>query len=271
MSALREMSGRVADAIATPNSPSGSCMKRKANWSQLTGPLTPRTRSTMVEAKFVFTATLTCTAAVPTMAGIISRMMRCNPGCDQSIAGRKENPARCRLGSCHTSCSAPPSTTPHAIPCMAEIPRYEPRPMPNATPNTTEPTLNSVDASAGTPNWLHALRTPIACAANATSSRNGNMIRVIVIASANFPGSAVSQPGASSFTNAGLNVTPRTHRMPTMRITAVPTRFARCAASSRRFPARYCEKVGTNAEESAPSAKRSRVRLGMRNPSENAS
>ncbi len=42
--ALREMAGRVAEAMATPNKPSGSCMNRKAYPSQATGPSGPRHR-----------------------------------------------------------------------------------------------------------------------------------------------------------------------------------------------------------------------------------
>ena len=69
--ALREMEGSMAEAMATPNRPRGSCMKRKANCNQLTGPFSPRSGSTMVEARLVLTATFTCTAAVPMMAGPI--------------------------------------------------------------------------------------------------------------------------------------------------------------------------------------------------------
>jgi hypothetical protein len=64
---------------------------------------------------------------------------------------------------------------------------------------------------------------------------------------------------------------PKAHKLPTTIRTAVVTRLARTAASLRLFVLRYWVKVGTNADESAPSAKRSRVRLGMRNPSRNAS
>jgi len=49
---------------------------------------------------------------------------------------------------------------------------------------------------AGTPNLLHAFKTPMACAANATSSRKGNMMRVMRTANSNLPGTAAN-PGAS--------------------------------------------------------------------------
>ena len=48
--------------------------------------------------------------------------------------------------------------------------------------------LKKVDASAGTAKRLQAFKTPMACAASATSSRNGNMMRVIFTASSNLPG-----------------------------------------------------------------------------------
>ena len=97
------------------------------------------------------------------------------------------------------------------------------------------------------------------------------MMRVMLMASWNLPGSASSHPGASRPTSTGLNTVPSTHSAPTIRITAVPTRLESSAASFFPLVARYSVKVGTKAEESAPSANRSRVRLGMRKPREKAS
>src|SRR5579885_3081270 len=156
------------------------------------------------------------------------------------------------MPSMRVKCSAGPSQTP------------------SATPNPTEPMLKNVDAIAGTPNRFDAFSTPMACAASATSSRNGNMMRVMVTASSNFPGTA-EKPGANRRTSAGAKIMPAAHRLPTSTISAVATRFARRAASALPRVARYSVKVGTKALESAPSANRSRVRLGMRNPSMNAS
>jgi hypothetical protein len=61
---------------------------------------------------------------------------------------------------------------------------------PNRRPNPTEPRLKNVEAMAGTPNLCDALSTPMACAASATSSRKGNMMRVMVTARANLPGTS---------------------------------------------------------------------------------
>jgi hypothetical protein len=130
--------------------------------------------------------------------------------------------------------------------------------------------LKSVDASAGTPKLPLAFSAAIACAANATSSRNGNMIRVSSTVSANLPGTC-SNPGANSRTNCGLKIIPNTQSGPTTRTTAVATRLESWDASRFPSPASERVKTGTSADDSAPSAKRLRVRLGMRKASWNAS
>ncbi len=116
---------------------------------------------------------------------------------------------------------------------MGAIPSHGPNPKPSSRPNATEPALKNAEASAGTPNWLHAFSTPIACAASATSSRNGNMICVSRTAAAVFSGSAWVQLGVSSGTNHGAAAIPNRHRPPTNRMIAVATRFARWMASLR--------------------------------------
>ena len=57
------------------------------------------------------------------------------------------------------------------------------------TPPMIEPTLKSAEESAGIPNLSRALRIPMACAASATKSMNGIIIRVSRTVSANFAGS----------------------------------------------------------------------------------
>ena len=59
--------GSATVPTATPKSPIGSCMNRKATLSHETGP-SPR-----YEAKLLFTKTFTCTAAAPIVAGAIRR------------------------------------------------------------------------------------------------------------------------------------------------------------------------------------------------------
>src|SRR5438270_2748966 len=150
------------------------------------------------------------------------------------------------------------------------MPAHGPSTYPINSPKPTLPMLKNVDANAGTKNWLHAFSTPMACAASATSSRNGNMIRVITTASANLAGSE-RKPVARTVTSAGAKTTPSAQIVPTTTMSAVATRFASSTTSLRLRVVRYSVKVGTNADERAPSANRSRVRLGMRKPRLNAS
>ena len=80
------------------------------------------------------------------------------------------------------------------------------------------------------PNWFSAFSMPMACAASATSSRNGNMTRVSVTANSNLPGTRAN-PDASSHTSCGLNIMPSTQIAPTTSSSAVATRLESSAAS----------------------------------------
>ena len=246
-------------------------MNRNAYPSQLTGPLmTWPAASVMPDARLVFTMMLIWTAAFPRIAGSISREIRCRPGWRRSSRGRKEKPSRRRLGTCQRSCRRPPASTPNAIETIKPCPNDRPIVKPAATPTSTEPMLKNTEASAGTPKRSHAFNTPIACAASVTSSRNGNMMRVSSTASSNLPGTC-SNPGAISRTSCGVRTIPATHRAPTTSSRAVATTLDSSRAARLSLPARYSVKIGTKAEERAPSANRLRVRLGMRIPSRNAS
>src|ERR1039458_10399686 len=57
--------------------------------------------SVMLEAKLVFTSTLICTAALPRIAGPMSRRMLRRPGCAKSMRDRKST----RLNSSHLGIS----------------------------------------------------------------------------------------------------------------------------------------------------------------------
>ena len=96
------------------------------------------------------------------------------------------------------------------------------------------------------------------------------MILVILTASSNLPGTW-RNPSANRWTRTGLKMTPKMQNEPTSRISAVATKFDKTAASLRPFCAKVWVKMGTNAEERAPSANRSRVKLGMRKPNRKAS
>ena len=92
------------------------------------------------------------------------------------------------------------------------------------------------------------------------------MIRVIEHGKLELAG-IVLKSGSDQQTSIRLNSTPSAQNVPTTRMIAVATRLARRAASSLLLFARYSVKIGTNADDSAPSANRSLVRLGIRNAS----
>ncbi len=69
--------------MATPNIPSGNCIKRNALLSHDTAPLP------WLLAKDVFTATLTCTALAAITAGPIRRRMVRTPGSFHPKSKRK--------------------------------------------------------------------------------------------------------------------------------------------------------------------------------------
>ena len=84
-------------AIATPNTPSGSCMSRNANCSQLFAP-------TSCEANQVFTTMFTCVADRPITAGPMRRAIRRTPGSARSAResrGRGRKPERDELRHLH--------------------------------------------------------------------------------------------------------------------------------------------------------------------------
>ena len=73
-------------ATATPKTPSGNCIRRKAMLSQLIGPL-PND-----EAKPLFTATFTCTALAAIVAGAMSARMVRTPRSRQLKSNRNRKP-----------------------------------------------------------------------------------------------------------------------------------------------------------------------------------
>jgi hypothetical protein len=130
--------------------------------------------------------------------------------------------------------------------------------------------LKNDEADAGIPNTLRLLSIPMATAARVTINRNGNMMRVIWTVSAVLPG-MVSKPGAIHATTIGAATMPASVIMPTTISRALITRLASRQAAPAPWRVRVCENVVTNAADRAPSAKRSRSRLGMRKAVMNAS
>ena len=114
----------------------------------------------------------------------------------------------------------------------------------------------------------YVFKIPIATEATATAKRNGARMRVIVTARSSLSG---VNPAAYTRMIHGAN-----RKIPS--VTAVKTtartvrrRFASLHAASLPSCSLIAVKVGMNADDRAPSAKRSLNRLGMRNAARNAS
>ena len=118
------------------------------------------------------------------------------------------------------------------------------------------------------PNTFLALSMPITSAASDTSRMNGNMMRVSVAVSAALPG---SNPGASVATNCGENTIPSRQMTLSTIVVSVATLLASRQAAASPPRAMVLLNVVTKAVDSAPSANRSRSRLGMRNAAVKAS
>jgi hypothetical protein len=249
-------------AMATPKTPSGSCMSRKAICSQVTAPA-------WCEAKMVLTRMLTCVAESPITEAAMSRPMRRSPG---SASRSRVNPSMGRHpearseGTWASNWSSPPSKVPSAQPCTARSGGHPAHQSPR--PTAMDPTLKRAGASAGAVKRPCALSIPIATAESETRSRNGIITWVRPAAT---PENSASSPGAMSATTWSAQATPAKTIAPTSTSTSDTTVPAsRHAASGPRLR-RASAKVGTKALESAPSAKRSRSRLGMRNATTKAS
>ena len=137
------------------------------------------------DAKFVLTMVLIWSAALPINAGSMSAEIRRSPGSWKSIRGwiRKAlAPDRRKLPQ-QLKQAAREHPDRHADDRACRGPAA-----PVRAPTSTEPTLKKIDAVAGMPYRSQALSSPIACAASAISTRNGNMTRVSSTASSNLPG-----------------------------------------------------------------------------------
>ena len=248
-------------AMATPKTPSGSCMSRKAICNQVAAP-------SWCEAKMPFTRMFTCVPERPITDAAMSRPMRRSPGSASRalvIPSMGRQPVARREGNWARSWSKPPSRVPSAHPCTARSggkPAHQ-----SPRPTAIEPTLKRAGASAGAVKRPCALSIPIATAESETSRRNGIITRVSPAAA---PMCSPS-PGAISAISGSAHAIPASTSAPTTTSnsdTTVPA--SRHAASGPRLR-RTSAKVGTKALESAPSAKRSRSRLGMRKAKTKAS
>ena len=155
-----------------------------------------------------------------------------------------------------------------ARPMSACGPKFGSSNQPRLTPPKMEPMLKKLDAIAGMPNTLFAFSMPMTNAAIDTMMMNGNMMRVRSAVSAAFAG---LKPGASRPTSCGEKIMPATQIDPSTTKVSVATLFASSQAAASPLRAMVLLKVVTNAVDRAPSANKSRSRLGMRNAAVNAS
>ncbi len=131
-----------------------------------------------------------------------------------------------------------------------------------------DPRLKKLEAMAGMPKTLLELSIPMTSAASDTSRMKGNMMRVSCTVSAAL---SAPKPGAKAATSSVENTIPAMHRRPNTTVVKVATLFASRHAAPSPPRAMVLLKVATNAVDNAPSANRSRSRLGMRNAAVNAS
>ncbi len=132
--------------------------------------------------------------------------------------------------------------------------------------------MNIAGESAGRKNRCSAFNIPITATATATVVRNGIMIRVSWVVSSSLPSIAAnSSPEAIARVMGSANTIARTTIAPVTTSSVLMTRLPRRHAASRPRVWRVFVNVGTKAAVMAPSAKRSRTRLGTRNATLKAS
>ena len=111
---------------------------------------------------------------------------------------------------------------------------------------------------------------PIIATATATVVRNGAMTRVSCVVSSSLPGTSANSEAMSAVIGPA-NTMARRDSVPVMTSSALMTRLPSRQACSRPRVSMVRVNAGTNAAVIAPSAKRSRSRLGMRKATLNAS
>ena len=163
---------------------------------------------------------------------------------------------------------APPTSVPIARPTRARGPKCGSSQRPMSTPPAIDPKLKKLDAIAGMPKTCLALSIPITRAASDTKRMNGYMMRASITVRRAF---SASKPGANKSTRSGAITIPITQATLNTTAARVATLLASRHADWSPCVAIVLENVVMNAVDSAPSAKRSRNRFGVRNATVNAS
>ena len=131
-------------------------------------------------------------------------------------------------------------------------------------------TLNIAGDSDGMKNRRIEFSIPIMAAATASIVRKGSMMRVRSVVSASLPGISAKSGASRCVISSAKNIPRMTATVVRISSTFI-TRLPRRHAASRPWPVSVRVNVGTNAAVIAPSANRSRRRLGMRNATLKAS
>ena len=140
----------------------------------------------------------------------------------------------------------------------------------SVTPPTIMIRFNIAGARAGTANSPRALSIPITAAARATAGRNGSITRVSSTVRSIFPGTE-AKPGANSVTSHGASSAPARHTSSNTKSSVISSWRPRAQAAASPPWLWVSVNVGTNADDIAPSANRSRSKLGIRKATLNAS
>jgi len=122
--------------------------------------------------------------------------------------------------------------------------------------------LSSTGVIAGTAKRFHELRMPADSATSDMQPMYGNISRVITTAESC---ASAGSPDAMIHTSTGEPTTPTTHTTTSAHISTVATASISVCVASSPAVVRDAARMGTKACENAPSAKRRRSRLGMRN------
>ena len=157
----------------------------------------------------------------------------------------------------------PPSTTPNAIAMIGSTPARGISGT-STTAHRMTLTLNIAGDSAGMKNRRSELSIPMQAAATATRVKKGSITRVKSTVSSSLPGTS-PKSRANSRVSGSAKMIPASTRTPVMTISALISWVPSLQATSRPSVVNRRVKVGTNAALIVPSAKRSRIRLGMRN------
>ena len=152
-------------------------------------------------------------------------------------------------------------SVPMAKPVSAFGPNAGSISQPKHTPPAMDPMLKKLEASAGAVKIWREFKIPITSAASETKRMKGYMIRVSRIVKAASRG---SNPGARRLTSGPAKTMPS--RLTALMKTAASVNILEASAHAAAEPSfsSFCEKTVMNAVESAPSANRSRRRLGRR-------